>query len=254
MVRVAHNTKLDIKDIAAQAGLHICAFKKRKPCNHPHLEWHDNTFAVNLDRSLLEFESLGGNMHSISTNRQGNAVKQGLQKSITQALAKLQPSHLPKLLDDIRLRMMRWNLEVLPGNITSRVQRRFDEIKGSVQPATTAVYLRTLLNGWPTHRRLSSLPNHGLNYHCPFCIQFRDALEHFPFCTVIKSVYFSNGINLRSLDDFLAMDSGSFPEDTCKIVRLLSAVYLARNTIIHSSEHLLSPIIVLKAAVASNLT
>ena len=70
-------------------------------------------------------------------------------------------------------------------------------------------------------------------------------------CNLIRACYAQHGAAANSIADFLALGKDSFPDRTIRQIKLLSVVYLTRNTLNHSSAAL-SPADVLRAA-ASNV-
>ena len=145
------------------------------------------------------------------------------------------PSHLPKLTETLRQRLRRFKTGIHEGYLAPRALRRLEELQQKAQPVVVAVYLRTLLNGWATERRLRTAANCQLSENCPFCSSGKDSLEHFAQCRVVKHCFAKHGLKVTSTETFLGLDLWAMPDRILLIARLLSALYTARNTLVHSA-------------------
>ena len=142
----------------------------------------------------------------------------------------------------LRTRLTRWELEIPLGRLVERVVRRSLLLSGKVSPSVHAVYMRTLLNGWVTGRRVRSLINSNVSQICILCEKGRDSIEHLPGCSVVKSFYTQNQIEIDSLASVFGLDKNQFPNLTPSIAILLAAIYLARNAILHAPINFFQPL------------
>ena len=121
-----------------------------------------------------------------------------------------------------------------------RAWMRLCYLRNKVKPAVVAVYLRTLLNGWTTSRRMRTCSNGANSSHdiCVFCENGHDSIEHFARCSVCVDLYRRHGCTSNSLINFFALDQVSFPGHFITKCKLLSVLYLIRNVLIHASHPL----------------
>ena len=165
------------------------------------------------------------------------------QRDIHHTMKKLEPSALPMLMHKIRQRVERFC--IMPaGLISHRVLVRLRFLRGKIPPATLTCFLRALLNGWPTFRRMRTALNINLDPHCPFCQGGEGSIEHFPVCHVIRQHYCKFCVHTLDLESFLVLDKFSFPAYTILHVHLLNSVYLSRNSLVHDPT--LTPISLLR--------
>ena len=139
-------------------------------------------------------------------------------------MQQLSKPHLPALLHLIRKRVARFQV-MLPGHIVYRVRNRITFLRSRIAPAVLHVFIRTLLNGWPTQRRMRSMTLCDLELHCPFCLEHEDSIEHFSSCHIITAHYQYFGCSLNDLAAFIVLDQESFPRQTVKRTILLASVY-----------------------------
>ena len=142
--------------------------------------------------------------------------------------------------------LKRFKTGIHEGYLAPRAHARLKHLQKVAQPVTTAVYLRTLINGWPTYRRMRTLEGCTLAEVCPFCQRGQDSLEHFTFCKVIKAEFAKHGFLYRDREEFFGLDLDALPDFIHKKARLLCALYGARNTLVHSPAD--SPQVVLRLA------
>jgi hypothetical protein len=115
-----------------------------------------------------------------------------------------------------------------------RVLRRTKLLSTKAPPAVQAVYIRTLLNGWVTSRRMRHCTNvDNLPFVCLFCKKGNDSLEHFGRCRSVISFFASVQITIHNLQSFLGLDQEFFPDCFPNLARAIASVYLARNVLIH---------------------
>ena len=243
-IRVALNTKVNLNLLYTDVGLLLQRYIDCNTQEHPHWQWHTNIFVVNLHHARKQFYDMGGSIPD-TLDEKGARQRRGIQKKITASLQMLRPSHLPALHEALRNRLTRFKIGVLEGYLAPRAIRRLQHLAAHAAPAVTAVYLRTLLNGWATHRRMRSMQDLNLEACCPFCRRAEDSIEHFAHCTLIREQYAASGYPCNSLEVFLVLDINSFPDFTVARAKLLAAVYTARNSIIHAPDSL-NPIEILK--------
>ena len=123
-------------------------------------------------------------------------------------------------------------MDMLP--IRNQAFNRLKSLAGKVKPATHSVYIRTLLNGWPTGRRMRTLNSMHRSTSCPFCSTGQDSIEHFAHCQWCKEVFMKFNVTCNSLLDFLCLDSAC----TCDRVlvakaKVLAILFTIRSTLVH---------------------
>ena len=238
-IRMSITTTIDIQQHTEKLGPLKIAHDHTYNYEHPYTTWHNDIFAINILTAQHNFTKVGGTLPD--THNRNGGKRKGLQKKIQEDIEMMLPSKRPQLHELLGNRLVRFQLDTLPGKLALRVENRLQHLqKEKTKPAVVAVYIRTLLNGWSTHRRMRSMAQLTLDAFCPFCLSAQDSLEHFARCPIIAKQYEAQGIIIRSIAHFFALDINSFPESTVKLCRLLSAVYLARNTLIHSETSLSS--------------
>jgi hypothetical protein len=137
----------------------------------------------------------------------------------------------------LRNRVKRLKLDVPEGRLVERILRRTLHLSTKSPPAVQAVYIRTILNGWVTHRRMRNCANLiNLSPVCVLCKQGNDSLEHLAKCKIVVSFFATLNIHVYNLETFFGLDKSSFPECTATVARGICAVYLARNVLIHGSS------------------
>ena len=81
---------------------------------------------------------------------------------------------------------------------------------------------------------MSSLADSGLMHECVLCGKGYDSFEHLPSCAHVRTFFTENHVGLSGLSSFFGLLQGQFPELTPTIAELISAVYLARNAVMHA--------------------
>ena len=239
-IRVALTSTLPLTDLITETGTAITAFRA-KYCNspHPHSEWHNNTFLFNV--TLAQQLFYDGDYDRSEVNailQKTEEKKRNLQKAIQASIMeKTDGDKLTVVLDKFRIRLERWKMvDIQPGHRVPRARRRLLHLKKHAQPAVVSAYFKTLLNGWPTQRRMAHLANANTPTKCVFCNQRTDCIEHFPFCDPIRSLYNRHGIRCNDLSQFLGLDMRSFPQHTVMIAKLQRILFRARQQFVHALQ------------------
>ena len=253
-IRVASTAQIVEDDLCDLLAMHISFFRHSEPSDHPYHQWHDRAFAsrITLDarelKQTLQLSTTHTPHRNVTTALNNHAKTSQLQKHLTTTLRLLAPTQRQQLHHRLRTRLERWAISVPIGRRADRAFARFAALKGKVKPAVIAVYLRTLLNGWTTSRRMRSLHG-GATGPCLLCSAGADSIEHYANCTVLKTEYEKHGILLNGLERFLALDSASYPDDTVRVAKLLADSFTTRNALANSKTAL-SPQQVFRTAAA----
>ena len=243
-VRIALTSQLDIDTMSTELGLRRISWQRLHDKSHPHWDWHHNTFVFNVVCARNDFRDMiegSSDALSIQDVRSMCVEKQGGQK-IIYTMMKRSDSPVPAAIvfNKMRHRLDRWkHLFAIPiGHVNQRLENRFSMLGGVAKPSLIAVYLRTMLNGWITERRMRGIST-TLRETCPFCKRARDSLEHFAFCPVVTDLYQQHGIQLAPPNNFLQF-LGLMKEDNgpriFTIVKLLSVLYSTHNTLRHNPD------------------
>ena len=170
-----------------------------------------------------------------------STVPKGLQKAITAFLTEPSAKVHQVLHSKLRQRMARWDFGDVPiGHAVFRAELRLRYLNRKVRPAVHAVYIKTLLNGWTTARRMRTLNLNGSNgvararRKCVFCVRGDDSLEHMPRCIIVKNLFLKHCCSCNSLLHFFALDQNSFPLLFVTKVKLLSVLFTVYNALTHS--------------------
>ena len=163
-------------------------------------------------------------------------------KTATKCLgADFAPMHKQRLVGKFRRRLERWSslFGCIPvGHIVRRAFFRLSKLKGRAPPAVQAVYLRSLLNGWTTTRRLRFTKLERVtrvrSEHCVFCHQGNDSLEHLSCCHIVREFFRKHGRLVFSFVTFLGLDQDVLPLGIVKHAKLLTAVFNAHNSLSHN--------------------
>ena len=139
---------------------------------------------------------------------------------------------------NLRKRLDRYKLRCTPNAAPERVVRRMKLVKGKVKHSLLVVYMRTILNGWVTERRMRTI--HGKhNSHCNKCVMCdslfgEDSLEHIACCKYSREVFAKMGITIVDMHGFLALnDENKDPKTMANHLMALGIVYSIYNTIKH---------------------
>ena len=117
--------------------------------------------------------------------------------------------------------------------------RRLHYLKNRVPPSVLATYLRTLLNGWCTKRRMRTATHLAIQRSydaCLFCDRATDCVEHIAHCPTVIEFYSSQGHSLVGLQGLLALFPNDFPLKIVQLAQLLASTYLAHNVLSHHSD------------------
>ena len=151
-----------------------------------------NTFVINVNLAkrnmCLDLANRREDPHSWFVK----ACKQhkSLQKKVMKAIDSFHfAPRKARLYNQIRKRLDRFRLDLPIGIATTRAINRLQSLHGKIKPAAHGVLIRTLLNGWPTHRRMRSHNSSNLNATCPFCSSGSDSIEHFGHCLWCRDVF-----------------------------------------------------------------
>ena len=240
-VSVFQRSSLSLDDLCTAMVLSTNAFKLVADESHEHWVWHENIFAVNILRANLRFIAAGGDAAVLPRFVEGESVVgKGLQKAVHDFLRQGSTrSSALVLRDKLRNRLARWKLHLHGlhlNHATNRALSRLQALHGKAQPSVAAVYLRTLLNGWVTGRRMRSLADSGLSSSCVFCSNGDDSLEHFVYCSPCSNLFHRKAIRPTNCVEFLALDSRSLDDPSLLVrkAKCLAVLYLAHNSMIHS--------------------
>ena len=256
-VRVACLSSLDLDTLSTEVGLAISAHRIKFPFGHPHYDWHCNAFAVNLTLAKREMqcELTNAGEHPEKWFRKASLKQKSLQRKVLNLIS--QAAHCKrygKLVNQIRKRLERFCLGIPLGHATARAISRLKSLRGRVKPSAHGVFIKTLLNGWPTSRRMRHTKDdiRHETRSCPFCGSGDDSLEHFALCRWCKDVFSHFHVSCNSILDFLCLDSAS--SDVAYLtskVKVLSLLFTIRSAIVHNpaSAPPLDPCILLRTAI-----
>jgi len=240
-IRVAYRSDLDIEALSAETGLAINAFNTNASDSHEHRRWHAQSFVVNVALARRSFKIAGGHVHPPIQRilRAHNRRTGHLQKQIRSFLHQPIGSSLRSILHLLRIRVIRWRFEtygVPIGHATERILRRLQAMGKSkhASPACKSVFLKTLLNGWPTARRMRSLAGNPASAVCLFCKSGQDSIEHMPHCLIVREFFKKNGCSCRNIVEFLGIDKHSFPFLFFRKTQILHVLHHSYNTIRHN--------------------
>ena len=220
--------------------------------DHELRHWHENAFIINIMEAKRRFILKRGHLHPpIHCSLRALPTKPPqLQRLIKKFLTKPLGQTMKSIHHLLRTRISRWRFgrqDLLPGHATDRVVRRLHLLGkcSRTSPACKSAYLKLLLNGLPTTRRMRSIAGNPSEASCLFCNRGQDAIEHFPHCPVITSLFERNGCACGSLVDFFGLDKTSFPAGFPTRANLVHTVHHAHNVLRHNRS--LSPVAVILA-------
>ena len=258
-VRVACLSSLDLDTLSTEVGLAIIAHRINFPDGHPHADWHYNAFAVNLvlAKRGMQCELTNAGEHPEKWFRKASLKQKSLQKNVLSLIS--QANHCKryaKLTNQLRKRLERFRLGIPLGHATARALSRLKSLRGHVKPSAHGVFIKTLLNGWPTSRRMrhTKVDIRHETRSCPFCGSGEDSLEHFAHCKWCKDVFSHFQVSCSSILDFLCLDSACVEVSYLSSkVKALSLLFTIRSAIVHnpSSAPPLDPSILLRTALSS---
>ena len=252
-VRVALTSQLDLNTICTELALHKLHWQRSHTIDHPHWLWHQDALIFNVICARRTFCSTPcPRGMPIQDIREKCLNGDGGQKLVYEFITQ-QAVHQPATIvfNKLRHRCERWETRFpIPiGHVNQRLENRFHFLKGCTKPSLIAVYLRTVLNGWITERRMRTLQT-TLDTKCPFCRGATDAIEHFVHCRVVINLYRQHGITIsppNSFVQFLGLMHEDLGPRLHTIVKLLSVLYSSHNTLRHNRD--LHPHDVLRIAV-----
>ena len=189
--------------------------------------------ALGIHQRALEAQLAHSEMRPF-TKAQQAIVCRGFQRAARSSLPPPAALHLERRL---RHKLLRWEVSLFPRRRAERALRMLPALSRVVPPRVVAAVLRTLLNGWATHRRFQQ---HG---DCCFGCQAEDSIEHYADCPVVWDFsYRALGIlrptsRQARLANFLMLDITNMAsisvEMTCRAVRV-AAVYRTYNIVRHT--------------------
>jgi len=241
-IRVALDTCADYKDISDDLLVNINLFNNRDGSEqHPHYLWHRYAFAKNIHFARTDFQHQycsGEDAASIIARSKRKSEK--IQKKVmNMILDQTLPMRKHRILEQIRKRISRFRLGIPLGHAVNRAYRRLVATK-HFRPTIVANFIKTLLNAWPTTRRLRTLRNARLHGRCPFCSDGPDSLEHFgQNCEICERVFRHFGASYGTMLQFLALDSSTLHTPFLqKKLTALSVLFAMRATLVHHPTHL----------------
>ena len=242
MQRYYQQTALNIDELSTDMYLQQSAYCKLPGCNKEFADWHRAAFSLNVACSTVHCADNGVSQKQLQAwifEKAGRKKKPGLQKLITRKLHehKYGPA---TAIEALRRRLRRWRLELNLRMATDIVLKNMDVIARTCRPCVQAAYLRTILNGWVTKRRMRFLkgfaPGGG---PCVFnCGHGSDCIEHYAFCRIIVSFFRRAGISYRtpSVSSFLMVARRMARDKISVQAACLYAIYLSHNILRCSAD------------------
>ena len=258
-IRVAFDHRHVIEEIGGDAALAYLQFTNAHGHDHKFSKWHANTFVNNLSLARRNFE-IDCSSHedlfgSILANKKDD-LKVDQSKIIKLLDDRMLPKDHAQFMENLRKRLDRYKLRCTPRAAPERVVRRMKLVKGKVKHSLLVVYMRTILNGWVTERRMRSI--HGrFNSQCNKCVMCdnlygEDSLEHIACCRCTKEVFSEMGITIVDMHRFLALTDGNLdPKTMANHLMALGIVYSIYNTIKHHNPE--SPPIVISELITAGI-
>ena len=240
-VRVAYRSTLDIDTLSTETGLAINAFFSNATPDHPHHIWHTHSYVVNAALARRQFRASNGHVSPPIAKllRALPSATPQLQKTIGHFLKPRAGATLRSITHLLRTRIRRWHFEDLGipiGHATERIMRRLQLLGKSSHctPACKAIYLKTVLNGWTTTRRMRSIAGNLQKAPCLLCKTGEDSLEHLPHCPVVRNLFDRNGCSCQHMADFIGIDKLSFPTAFQRKAKLIHSIHHTFNTLRHN--------------------
>ena len=255
-VRVANHSCLDTMHLRHDLCLAVNAFRTTYP-DHHHVHWHSHAFLLNLVLANHNFrvDCLKDNdISSLCAVGEQQALKS--QKKIYAALCSQNlPTKRWRMIEGLRKRMSRFDFGIPIGHAVNRASNRLNLAKGKVKPAVIATYVKTLLNAWPTSRRMRTLHRNPVSL-CPFCREGDDSIEHFVRCSFCHNVFHLSGADIcvrQPCLSFFALDTACLHLPILvKRLKALAILFHLRQTIAHHPPE--APPLDLSALVRSAFT
>ena len=207
--------------------------------SHPHYRWHCQAFALKLLLARNGFRK--DHCESESEFRKLVLEKTGTYRLQQSKILKMLdnkcfPSRKAKLVQNLRTKLARFQLKIHIGHSVFRATRRMDALKNQVRPSILVVYFRTLMNGWPTSRRMRTIENTKLHNlpPCPLCGKGEDSLEHISRCEVSCTIFNKFGAPINCIEHFFCLDSAALElRILLRRVKALAATYAIYNAFTH---------------------
>jgi len=240
-VRVAVQTCDDYNKFSDDLLVNISNFLNREGAHeHPHYQWHMDALARNLADAHVEFQrqcNSGSDIASL-VDRNGKKHKQIQRKIYDILLDQSRPWRKAKMLEQIRKRLSRFRFNLPLGLIINRAHNRLLASRG-FKPAIVAVFHKSLLNAWPTARRLRTLANARLCKRCPLCKDGPDSLEHLgEHCCISFQIYRRFGVSHGDMQKFLALDADSLHRPfLLKKLKAMAVLFSVRSTLVHHPKN-----------------
>jgi hypothetical protein len=199
-------------------------------------EWYESCFAKNLALAESEALALGVSCKGIIGTLKDRAPKRGDARIYIrgnfQREAYTQISNSRRFWMNVeerhRTKQSRWKLVLPPRIAASRATGMFKRLSALVSPRVVATVARTHWNGWCTKRRFQLVG--PCVFHCS--ISCYDAVEHYPFCVVFKSLL-QRVLHLPIIDtfqNFLMLDHRLWSDDRLVVTSIAHyALYTAFN-------------------------
>ena len=120
--------------------------------------------------------------------------------------------------------------------VAQRAYTRLNLLKGKVEPAALVVYMKALINGWVTAKRMRTI--NGTSVYnlpkCYLCHGGQDSLEHLACCKEVKSIFSRGGSPITcSLEFFGLHDRCTVAKNLARHVRVMAVVYSVYNALSH---------------------
>ena len=147
--------------------------------------WLGNNFLRNLFHAWGHFESTASKQQLSPDQLLRKSGEDEVPKEVWQkrCMAVLRTSHDVPLHRHLRRRLDEWKISVLPGHRVHRASNMLDGLIRFVSPRIWAAILRTLCDGWTTHRRMQR------HAPCLFGCGFgEDSIVHYASCSVLSNL------------------------------------------------------------------
>ena len=225
-------------------GVSLCFFKNNYNDDHPHYQWHSNAFLYNVILTDRKFR-ISCTFDPLATSRfllpQSKAIR--AQKKIFAYLSdSKKPLNKSQLLHSIRTRLSNrqsslFKFEIPIGHAIHRITNRIQLAHNKVKPATFIVFIKLLLNAWPTARRMSTFVGNTNSKTCVFCQRAEDSIEHFVYCPFVRRLFSRMRVPLCDhspvISFFALTDSCLHPPHLFLHLRALALLFHIHATLRH---------------------
>ena len=152
--------------------------------------WHYSSFASILTRNVEDLCRCGISCSNIlyelrSLHRQREGVRSRFQSYCAQLIREKAMRRYDPV-QRMRHKLARWNLDDVPRTMAERAVTNLMRLSKLVPQRVVANALRTLFNGWATHRRMASLCGCQRSACVLGCGSGEDSIEHYSRCGVFK--------------------------------------------------------------------